>query len=201
MPIIVDKDAKKREIALAALPIFAEKGVAKTTVIEIAEAAGVGKGTIYEYFANKDAILQYCMVFIFGDFEVVMEEVMTSGGTASEKLILMFEGVAESLSKDPTLVMLVMELWGTSLNKHLKDHEDNMAAMYEDFHIVIADIIESGVVAGEFKPVANPVAIASGMLAVVDGVILQQVVVPDKVDMKAFILESINVMINGLKRG
>lgn len=57
MPKIVDKGAKKREIALAAFDLFAEKGIQHTTVAEAAKAAGVAKGTIYLYFANKEEIV------------------------------------------------------------------------------------------------------------------------------------------------
>ena len=34
-----------------------QKGYAKVKVIDIAEQAGIGKGTVYEYFKSKDDIL------------------------------------------------------------------------------------------------------------------------------------------------
>ncbi len=52
---------KERETALyeAALRLIA-KGVnpAAMKVQQIADEAGIGKGTVYEYFASKDEILQ-----------------------------------------------------------------------------------------------------------------------------------------------
>ncbi len=52
-PIIVDKQEKRQQIAQAALTVFSKQGFATTSMDKIAEAAGVGKSTLYEYFENK----------------------------------------------------------------------------------------------------------------------------------------------------
>lgn len=49
----------KREIVLkVALDIFAQYGLTKTTIDDIAKAAGVGKSSIYYYFENKEDIFR-----------------------------------------------------------------------------------------------------------------------------------------------
>lgn len=48
---------RRREIFDAALHLFLEKGFNETSMREIAEAAGVGKSTLYDYFVTKDDIL------------------------------------------------------------------------------------------------------------------------------------------------
>jgi TetR/AcrR family fatty acid metabolism transcriptional regulator len=50
----IDKASRVLE---AAVSIFAQKGHRKTTMLEIAEKAGVAEGTIYEYFKNKQDLL------------------------------------------------------------------------------------------------------------------------------------------------
>ena len=57
MPRVVDKEAKKMDILHAAMHVFAKKGVVKTKMIDIATIAGVGKGTIYEYFRSKEDLM------------------------------------------------------------------------------------------------------------------------------------------------
>ncbi|WP_294966581.1 TetR/AcrR family transcriptional regulator, partial [Sulfurimonas sp.] len=57
MAIIVDKIQKRKDIALACQDIFIQKGINDLTVSQIAKAAGVGKGTIYDYFKNKEDIV------------------------------------------------------------------------------------------------------------------------------------------------
>ncbi|MBN2693554.1 TetR/AcrR family transcriptional regulator [bacterium] len=56
-PKIVDKKAKKKIIMKHAIKIFAEKGYFQTKIIDIAKEAGIGKGTIYEYFRSKEEII------------------------------------------------------------------------------------------------------------------------------------------------
>ncbi|MFZ3046669.1 MAG: TetR/AcrR family transcriptional regulator [Desulfatirhabdiaceae bacterium] len=48
---------KAQQILYTAKTVFAEKGYAKTTMMEIASDAGVSEGTIYEYFKNKEDLL------------------------------------------------------------------------------------------------------------------------------------------------
>jgi AcrR family transcriptional regulator len=50
-------DDRPQELLEAALEAFAQKGYRNTRLDEIAEAAGVTKGTIYHYFDTKEALL------------------------------------------------------------------------------------------------------------------------------------------------
>jgi len=65
MPIVVNKQEKRRAIALASRELLLEHGIKNITISKIAECAGVGKGTIYEYFTNKeDIVFEIISVFI-----------------------------------------------------------------------------------------------------------------------------------------
>ena len=46
MARIIDKEEKRCDIARASIDLFCEKGIAQTTIDEIAKSAGVAKGTI-----------------------------------------------------------------------------------------------------------------------------------------------------------
>jgi AcrR family transcriptional regulator len=47
-------EVRRDQLLEAAEKLFAEKGYAETTVLDIAEAAGVAKGTFYLYFPSKE---------------------------------------------------------------------------------------------------------------------------------------------------
>ena len=53
---IPSKASAKERILEAALEIFSQKGFHPATTDEIAERAGVGKGTLYRYFETKDKL-------------------------------------------------------------------------------------------------------------------------------------------------
>lgn len=75
MPQVKIHDRRERRIARrradileAAMRVFAEKGIRQATTKEIAEAADIAEGTIYNYFANKDELVTAMLVRI-GDME------------------------------------------------------------------------------------------------------------------------------------
>lgn len=53
-PVRRRKHARPRELLVAAMALFIEKGFAATRPEEIAERAGVSKGTLYLYFGGKE---------------------------------------------------------------------------------------------------------------------------------------------------
>ena len=52
-----EPDVRRQELMDAAVKVFKEKGIAKTTIADITEAAGVAKGTFYLYFDAKEHLL------------------------------------------------------------------------------------------------------------------------------------------------
>ena len=53
-------DQRRAMIVAAALPLVVEHGAAVTTA-QIARAAGIGEGTVFRAFADKDALLAACV--------------------------------------------------------------------------------------------------------------------------------------------
>ena len=56
-PRKVNKEDKRREVALACVDLIHDVGMKKLTVAQVAKTAGIGKGTVYEYFENKEDII------------------------------------------------------------------------------------------------------------------------------------------------
>lgn len=52
------KAARPQELVAAALALFVERGYAATRLEDVAAAAGVSKGTVYLYFANKEELFK-----------------------------------------------------------------------------------------------------------------------------------------------
>src|SRR5688572_19854410 len=50
-------EARAKQILACAKRVFAERGFHAANVSHICEAAGIGRGTLYQYFANKHSVL------------------------------------------------------------------------------------------------------------------------------------------------
>src|SRR5688572_27528165 len=50
-------EARQRQILACAKRVFAERGFHSANISHICEAAGIGRGTLYQYFANKRSVL------------------------------------------------------------------------------------------------------------------------------------------------
>jgi len=59
------REAKRRVVAqaiwVAALELFGEQGYHRTTIEQIAEAAGVSRRTFFRYFSSKEGIIAFAM--------------------------------------------------------------------------------------------------------------------------------------------
>jgi len=69
---------KKQLIIEAAIKVFARDGLEKGKIADIAKEAGIGKGTVYEYFRSKNDIFKVIEESVFSDFSIVFEELNSS---------------------------------------------------------------------------------------------------------------------------
>ncbi len=80
------KEDKRDRIREAAIGVFSAKGFHEARADEIAQAAGVAVGTIYNYFKNKEDILLDIFATEFAKRRRFYEELRRSGLPVVEQL-------------------------------------------------------------------------------------------------------------------
>jgi AcrR family transcriptional regulator len=80
------KEARTGEILAAALEVFVERGYAATRLDDVAQRAGVSKGTVYLYFDSKEEL-----------FKAVIRSGIVRAIEEAEKLVAGFEGSSADL--------------------------------------------------------------------------------------------------------
>jgi AcrR family transcriptional regulator len=84
-------EARRNQILDAAASVFAKKGFHRATTKEIANAAGVSEGTIYNYFDNKADLLVGMMTRLV-ELEQLNQELMDAlQSKAKDSLIAIFQ--------------------------------------------------------------------------------------------------------------
>ncbi|HEY8949870.1 MAG TPA: TetR/AcrR family transcriptional regulator [Rhizomicrobium sp.] len=100
------KSARPQEILDAALACFAEKGFAATRMDDIADRAGVTKGTIYLYFQNKEAVFKALVRESIGtQISQVLEQAEAFQGPARDLLRMVVSTVGEILRTSDRVVL------------------------------------------------------------------------------------------------
>jgi len=172
---IVDKEARKAEILKAAISIFAKNGIVNTKMSEIAATAGIGKGTIYEYFRSKEDIFAEAYQTIFAGVERDIGEVLTSDLGPEDKLRkLMLISIEAFLGDGGDFAGIMMSFWSEGIRN--KDERIigiiNLEEIYADYRLMIASILDEGVRQGIFQ-VSDTRMTASVLIGAMDGIMLQ----------------------------
>ncbi len=77
---------RRRQIVDAAVPLFIEKGFHKTTTRQIAAAAGLSIGSLYEYVESKTDVLYLVCEAINGEIETAVAEAAAAAGDGKHAL-------------------------------------------------------------------------------------------------------------------
>jgi TetR/AcrR family transcriptional regulator, fatty acid metabolism regulator protein len=175
--IIVDKKEKQKQIIEAAVRVFAQKGFVRSTIYDIAREAGIGKGTIYEYFESKEDVINLT-------FETFMEELVPDFGaitqsslSATEKLCRMISGFAGMLkSKEKQdLLDIMFDLWAEGIRSQDSrgSLESKINQFYQEYRKTVAAVLEQGIQSGEFRKDMNTRIEASILVGLLDGILVQ----------------------------
>jgi AcrR family transcriptional regulator len=145
------KEARPQELLDAALALFVEKGFAATRAEEVAQHAGVSKGTLYLYYPSKEEL-----------FKAVVRQNVSSLIAEGQELAAQFEGSSSDL-----LTALLQAWWerigntaAAGIHKIMLAEVRNfpeLAQFYADEVIGPADrlfcnCIQRGIDRGEFRP-------------------------------------------------
>jgi len=201
MPKIVDKNAKKINIVHAAAKVFAEKGVVKTKMIDIAEEAGIGKGTIYEYYRSKEEIFADTFRLLFDHMEIKLAEAIGNTTDPIVKLKALIQvSYKEFLVHSGDLVGIMMDFWAEGIRTKSTDVISlvNLEQMYSEYKMLIADILYEGMSQGIFKQVdAN--SVAAIIVGAMDGVMLQWIMNKNAVDIDKISEVMVNTLLSGIQ--
>ena len=82
----VVQEFRIQSIQEATMRVIARKGMSSATMQEIAEEAGVAKGTIYLYFRDRDELVEKTFDSAMGRLMTQIDAALERGGTIEEKL-------------------------------------------------------------------------------------------------------------------
>jgi AcrR family transcriptional regulator len=169
IPLTKEEQAKRRhEIFHQVVNVFLKKGFQETSMREIAEAAGLGKSTLYDYFKTKDEILVYYFEDQLNDLTEEAQMIAMQNSPADKRLRQIMEMYLEYMQANKSLFTKIsLEAQRLKLESQKQIQQKRHA--YQD---LLRVLIDEGIREGVFRKVNSLLAarlLISAMAPVVFG--------------------------------
>lgn len=168
-----DAQATREQLLEAAERLFLERGLARTSLQDIAQAAGVTRGAFYWHFTDKVALVQALIDRVDLPLEEASREAETLlAGAPLERLRLMARAPFELITRDPrarrvfTILLHRGEFVG-ELAPLARRHDEAM----DDCIGRMRRCFEAAEAAGQLAPGIGSAVAATALLALVDGLL------------------------------
>ena len=149
------KEARPKELLASAIELFVERGFASTRLEDVARRAGVSKGTLYLYYANKEDL-----------FKAVVRQIILPMIDDAETSVAEFDGHSAELLRHVILSWWVRigSTKASGISKLILAEADNfpeLARFYQEEVMargmrMISNMLERGIRRGEFRAIDVP---------------------------------------------
>jgi len=137
-----NKSAKRKAIATSCCEIFAKNGFQDISISKIANIAGIGKGTIYEYFINKEDIVCELMSCLENNYNQELTLKIETFITKQDKLLCLFGIFLEDETIQITRKEIFKQFLIVCMTKPTKEIIGYNTTLRGNYIKVIDDIID-----------------------------------------------------------
>jgi AcrR family transcriptional regulator len=152
----------RQRIEAAAIHLFVEKGVAETTIRDIARAVDISEGALYRHFIGKEDLVWELFERHYVEFAGRLWSLAEGESTARGKLAAMIRGFCRAHDDNPELFRFLLFVQHGQLAKLSSDTPTPVSA--------VRTVMNSAIASGEIPN--QPADLAT---ALVFGVVLQPV--------------------------
>jgi len=163
-----------QSIREAAMRVVSRKGYDHVTVQDIADEAGVAKGTVYLYFKSREDVLEKTMSFSFEDFHILIREAIGRGTTFRERVEQVVRAQLEYFEQQQEFFRLYLAMAEPLGERRLRKH-----ASYRTHIGQLVSMVEMAVENEEVRA-QSPERIAIALASVVRDIGLQRMTEKNK---------------------
>lgn len=160
----MDTGGKREQILAAALEVFSRRGFHEARMDEIAAAAGVGKGTLYEYFASKTELFQEMFRANLQRLLERLKAEMASETSPLAKLQRLLELHYQFASESQDLTKLSLDFGHHNFNQEFRQW---IVQHQRDKIELIKGLVRAGQEQGEIKAELDPHAVTMVVLGAI----------------------------------
>lgn len=143
------KEATRQRIVEAALDLFLAQGFEQTSVAQISEAADIGKGTFFTYFATKQDVLS----FLGEQVMAAMTLADAPGAGAAVRLQRVFGAAGDWFVEHEASARQMCIARMSSLGQ--RDVASSRGSLFS----LLGSVVDEGIASGEFRSVDRDAAV------------------------------------------
>lgn len=161
MGIVVDHEARRRDILEKSMRLFAEQGYNDVTFQKIADRCGIARTTLYKYFRHKREIFDYTISMSTAELAQTYVGLTSTTLPACDKLKNVLNHVLLVIFRHRLLLTVILDYvlsvqrTGRAMRKPIARHTIGLKAL-------LRRLLKEGIAAGEIVPV--PVGVACDLL-------------------------------------
>lgn len=152
------KENKKELIRETAIEVIADLGFHNATTDKIAAAAGISVGTIYNYFRNKESILEYIFAVELDKRRSYLEKMQQESLSLRDKLERLLTMHFMAINENPAVGKILARERPTPLHNDLST---KINEFLRGIPAQIGGLLDEGVQSGEVRPCNTQIAALS----------------------------------------
>lgn len=164
------KEEKRNDILKAAMKVISESGFEKATIEDIAKEAGIGKGTVYEYFESKNTLFLDMLRYGVKQYQEGLTEALSQADGIFEAIRNYSSYSAEFMSQHIDIVNSSMS--GQSLPEEMRLQ---MMENWATIHQTIEEKVREGIRLRDIRANIDPVMAASAIIGGTNQYIMRKI--------------------------
>lgn len=200
MPIVVDKQKKRKEIMDAAIAVFSRTGYHRTKIRDIADEAGVGKGTVYEYFDSKEGLFFSMCEYLYDQYLDNQKSALDAVADPERQIRSLVTSTIENAAMWTAMIYLNIDVWSEMDRKGEEDKlRQLVAGMFKRIAEVVSGCVREGQARGVFKDFDADL-VTHILLATLDGLMFQLLINKNMFDLEAMAATLSELLLEGLRK-
>lgn len=163
---------KKILILNACTTVFSKKGYYKSTIEDIAQEAGIGKGTVYLYFSTKEEMFEEMFKYSFCEHLKKLKIILSERKSIKIRITNLVNYYSENIERHINLVQTIVTKYDEVYSDEAKELYDEKR---DELKSILYSFIEYGIKNNEIRRNIDKYMASISIIAVIEHFFIDKV--------------------------
>ena len=178
----------------AAMSLFRRKGYEGTSMRDLAEATGLGSGSLYAAFGSKDGLYLAALDLYRQQYAAPLSDMLRAGEDARDVIREIFVGVIDEIVRDGQRQACMIVGAAMERAQHDPRVADRLRSTTQSLELALYDTLAEGQLRGQIPDRVNASDLAAFLVTTLQGLRVMAAITPDR----ATLMRSVEVALTCL---